>query len=109
MKLVKKVLGEILAAIIKSIDVPFVETKHGAHMFLCQVFALHGGNCESTLSDFAPFALDLVAPIASEAAEIIIKRAKIVVLPVKLDAAPGNKADLFESGDFIVQTEINVN
>ena len=109
LKLVKELFRKILTAIIESIDVAFVKTKYGAHMFLCQLFALYRPDRDSPLRNFASFALDLVTPIAAEAAEIIIKRAKIVILPVKLDAAPGNEANLFESGDFIVQAEVNVN
>ena len=109
MKLVEKLLREILAAIIESIDVAFVKTKHGAHMFFCQFFALHRSDCDSPLRNLASFALDLVAPIAAEAAEIIIKGGEIVILPVELDPAPGDESYLFESGDFIVQAEIDVN
>ena len=109
LKLVKELLRKILAAVVESIDVTFVKTEHGAHMFLCQLFTLHRADRDFPLRDFAPLALDLVTAIAAEAAEIIIERAEIVILPVKLDAAPGNEADFFESGDFIVQAEVNVN
>ena len=109
LKLVKELFREVLASVIESIDVTFVKTEHGAHMFLRQLFTLHRTDRDSPLRNVASFALDLVTPIAAEAAEIIIKRAEIVILPVKLDAAPGNEANFFENGDFIVQAEVNVN
>src|SRR5687767_7731111 len=75
LKLVKELFRKILTAIIESIDVAFVKTKYGAHMFLRQLFALYRADRDSPLRNFASFALDLVTPIAAEAAEIIIKRA----------------------------------
>src|SRR5829696_7391626 len=82
LKLFKKRFRQVLATIIESIDVAFVKTKHGAHMFLRQLFALDRTDRDSALRNFAPLALDLVAPVAAEAGEIIIKRAKILILPV---------------------------
>ncbi len=41
LKLDEELFRKVLTAIVESIDVVFVKTKHGAHMLLCQLFTLH--------------------------------------------------------------------
>ena len=108
MQLVEKFLRQILAAVIEPVDVVFVQPKHRAHVVLRQLVALVGANRNAPLRHFAPLALDLVAPVAAKAAEIVVEGSEIAVLPMELNAHAREKTHLFERLALVGETEIYV-
>ena len=73
MQFVEEFLRQVLATIIKSVDMAFVETKHRAHVLLRQLRSFIRSNGDTALRHLTPFAFDLVAPVATKAGQIILE------------------------------------
>src|SRR4051812_19209242 len=109
MQCIEKFLREILPAIIKPVDVPFVQAKHGAHVILREVVALVSANRNAPLRHLAPFAFDFIAPVAAKAAEVVVEGLEIAVLPLELNSCAWKETHLFERFALVRETEIYVN
>src|SRR5512132_1997677 len=53
LQLVKKFLRQILPAVVKPVDMAFVQAEHGAQMFLREFLALVGANRDAALCHLA--------------------------------------------------------
>jgi hypothetical protein len=107
--LIEKFRREVLAAVIVTIDMTFIKAKHSAHLGSRQIVPFERPDSDSSLTDFAPFSFNLVAPITAETAEIVIKCLKIPILPVKLETCPWHKPDFLQSLPLLAQAKVYMN
>src|SRR6266480_7518672 len=96
MQLVEKLLRQILSAVIESVDVTFVQAKHGAHVMLRELGTFIGPNRNAALRHLAPLPFDFIAPVAAKTAEVIIEGTEVAVLPMKLNAGARKKSYLLQ-------------
>src|SRR5688572_33052009 len=76
-------------------------------MLLREILSLVSADGNSAFFHFATLALDLIATVAPETAEIIVEGAEAAILPMKLNAHAREKPDFFQRRALVGKTKID--
>ena len=99
---------QVLAAPVQVVHRRLVQVEHDRKQGVRDVVAGQHLDLDAALVHLAHLALDLVAALAAEVAEIVVERPIAVVEPLELDTDPLQIADLGQAGGLVRQTEIHV-
>ena len=99
---------QILTAPVQVVHRRPVQVEHDRKQGVRDVLPVQHLDADAALVHLAHFALDLVAALAAEVAEIVVERPVAVIEPLELDADPLQVADLGQAGGLVRQTEIHV-